>query len=293
MNIFDMADENSDSLRSRYDSLRTRFQSQSNLPILDEFTELIKDSWTISVNVKQWDINSLLISGRYENVREVKRKDAERLQKYREELEEYRKLELPLDKALEGHLKNYHVSRLIFESEFEDGEKFKYAALNIGGLGAQKYGLYCVVFKRKQIKEYSTLVFAREDSLNKYVDYRHGVNVRQLAEDISNRECVHCMTALKHEGGIESTAVCDWPSMICCSQDYIEAITADDLPVAHIDSIRVSKKYFKPHFDLLYKHWLSEVSDDSEKYRLTVFKNMLELMDENKIRIEVLSENGN
>ena len=134
MNIFDMADENSDSLRSRYDSLRTRFQSQSSLPILDEFAELIKESWTISVNMKQWDINSFLISGSYENVRGVKGKDAERLRKYREGLEEYRKLELSQDKALKAHLKNYHVSRLIFENEFEDGESFKYAALNIGDL---------------------------------------------------------------------------------------------------------------------------------------------------------------
>lgn len=49
MNIFDMADENSDSLRTRYNSLRSRYETQGNLGILDEFAKLVRDEWTVSI----------------------------------------------------------------------------------------------------------------------------------------------------------------------------------------------------------------------------------------------------
>ena len=52
MNIFDMADKNSDSLKERYNSLRTRYEHQNNLGVLDEFTKLVENKWTISINIR-------------------------------------------------------------------------------------------------------------------------------------------------------------------------------------------------------------------------------------------------
>ena len=161
MDIFGMGDQNSDSLRDRYNLLRNRHEEQDNLDILDKFTGLIKDEWTISINMGQWAVNSFLISGRYRNVHELKKERAE-------ELEKHSRSKISVEKALKEHLGSYHRSRIAFDRTFENGERFKYSSLNIGGIGADKYGQYCVVFKRRQVERYS-LLFIREDSL-KYVD---------------------------------------------------------------------------------------------------------------------------
>ena len=60
MSIFDMADQNSDSLKERYNSLREKYEHQNNLDILDEFTKLIENKWTVSINMRQRMINSFL-----------------------------------------------------------------------------------------------------------------------------------------------------------------------------------------------------------------------------------------
>lgn len=137
MNIFDMVNQNSDSLKKRYDLLRKKHEHQNNLDILDEFTRLVENKWTISINMRQLAINDILISGRCKNVHELKKERAE-------ELEDYTELDISVEEALKKHLKGFYKSRVAFDRTFKNGERFKYGALNIGGLGAQKYGEYCI-----------------------------------------------------------------------------------------------------------------------------------------------------
>ncbi len=282
MSIFDTASQNSDNLKKRYNSLRKECEQQNNLDVLDEFTKLVGNKWTISINMRQLVINDILISGRCKNVHELKKERAE-------ELEEYSELDISVEEALKKHLKSFYKSRVAFDHTFKNGERFKYGALNIGGLGAQKYGEYCVVFKRELVEKYSSLVFIKEDSL-KYVD-DGAVNIERLDPDIANRECVHFLATLKHEEYIKSNSVNKWSSIVCCSEDYIEAITADDILNTHVDIVRTSKENLNSYYlDLLYKDFVSELSD-FEKYQLAAFRNMQELLDKQGIKLEVL--NGN
>jgi len=281
MNIFDMANQSSDGLKERYNSLRTRYEHQNNLELLDEFTKLVENKWTISINMRQRVINSFLISGRYKNVHELKKEGVEELEKYN--------IQVSIEEGLKRHLKSFYKSRVTFDLAFENGEKFKYGALNIGGLGPTKYGEYCVVLERKQVEKYLSLIFIKEDS-SKYVDVNDTVNIKRLNQDIANRKCVHFLAALKHEKGIKSTFADKWSSMVCCSDDYIEAITADDILNTHIDMVRTSKENFNSYYlDLLYKDFVSELSD-FEKYRLAAFKNMQELLNKQGIRLEVIDD---
>ena len=100
----------------------------------------MKDNWTISINMRQWVLNNFLIAGKYKNIYEVRREQGE-------ELRSVRDLEISEEEALELHLGGYYNSRVAFERTFEDGEKFKYGALNRGGFGLKRYGDYCVVLK--------------------------------------------------------------------------------------------------------------------------------------------------
>ncbi len=265
MDIFDMADENSDSLKDRHESLRKNYEAQGNLDVLDGFTKLVTDKWTMSVNLRQSAINNLLESGKYKNVYELKKDEKERKE----------------------YLKSYYKPRVAFDRCFNNGEKFKYGALNIGGLGASIFGNYCVAFKQQSVEGYSSLAFIKKDSLVNYVDDNHIVDTQQLSQDIANRGCVHFLTALKHEGDIELTPDDEWSSMVCCHEVYTEAVTTDDVVNTHIDTIRMSKGDYDSYIrDMLYNALVSEPSDNFERGQLGDFGKMLRLLDEQGIDLD-------
>lgn len=278
-----MANENSDSLKDRYDSLRERCEEQGNLDSLDKFTNSIENEWAISINMDSLAIYDFLTFGKYKNVYEVKEELAE-------ELEKHGRLEIPIEEAIKRQQKKHYEPRRAFDRAAGSGEEFKYGALNVGGLGVGKYGELCVVLKREEVEQYSSLAFIKEDSLE-YVD-ANMVNDQRLGDDIANKECVHLLVALKHEGDMGSTPDHELLSLVCCDEDCTEAITADDILKTHIGTVRMSKKYHKLQFDSLYKAYASELSDESERKEASIFWSVLKLLDEQGIEREVLDEDG-
>jgi len=70
---------------------------------------------------------------------------------------------------LKEKLGPYYEKRMAFDSSFRRGENFKYAALSIGGLGAQRYGRFCVVMHPKIFVDSDEVVYLPRDSLHTYV----------------------------------------------------------------------------------------------------------------------------
>jgi len=124
VNIFDMAEQNSDYLRTRYTSLANEYEAQNNFHILNQFVELVINKWTISINMRQYVVNNFLISGRYKNVYEVKKERAGELKEHGREV--------LVEEGLKSHLKGFYKSRMTFDLTFENGTEFRYSALNIG-----------------------------------------------------------------------------------------------------------------------------------------------------------------
>jgi len=74
MHIFDMADQNLDSLKTRYNLLKEGYADPNNFAIFSNFVKLVKRHWTISLNMRQWVLNDFLIGGNYKNIYEVKKR---------------------------------------------------------------------------------------------------------------------------------------------------------------------------------------------------------------------------
>lgn len=279
MNIFEMARENSGNLKQNYCLLEDKYINRNDLDILRKFTEFIKDNCNVSINMKPFVLNSFLLTGTYMNVYELKKEG-------KKQLKGMVKPEIPVEEAVKRHLKSYYISRTTFDRTFEDGEKFKYGALNTGGLGLRKHGKYCVVIKRNQTNEYQTLTFIKEDSLH-YFDGNH-VDVERLSRDMANRECVHLLAALKHDKDIQIFPE-KWASLVCGDECYVEAVTKDDILKNHIESVRMTKEYYDFITELLYKEYLSEISE-VERTWLYDFKHMQELLKKEGIKLEVIEE---
>jgi len=229
-------------------------------------------------------LNNVLIEGRYKNIYEVKRED-------KELLERLGKSTISHDEALRRHLKEHSESRIVFDYTFDDGEKLRYGALNIGGLGLTDFGPICVVMKREQVEKYSSLAFVSEDS-ERYVEKDH-VNIDRLKQDISDKEHVHLLAVLKHETEVERTSPEEWTTMICCTRGkhdhvYVEAVTKDEILNTHIEAVRMSEEYFRVYYvRYLAQNYESEIREDDE-YRLFILRGIFVLMEKLGIRCEVI-----
>lgn len=283
MNIFNLSDQNSENLKQCFCSLEENYKDETEKIEFDQFNNIVLNNWKISINMRQSVLNNVLIAGKYKNIYEI-RKEIE------QELKKVMKLDVSVEQSLHKHLKNHYKSRITFDRTFKDGEMFKYGALNIGGLGVKKYGEYCVVIRRDQTDKNLEFTFIKEDSLN-YVE-GNNLNVERLRKDIANRDCVHLLLTIKHENDIKEKSENEWMSMICCDDDYIEAVTKDDILNECIECVRMSEKEHKLYYNNLFKEFSSELSD-IEKYRLGDFKNMQVLLNKQGIKLEIINENGN
>ena len=138
---------------------------------------------------------------------------------------------------------------------------------------------------QRQLRKHMSVVFIKEDSL--YYVQGDQTDIKRLGQEISDKESVHLLAALKHEHTIKSIPPDEWASLICCDECYIEAVTIDDISNKHIENIRVSKKYYDFMSDLFYKDFISEISDE-EKTLLYDFKIMREISKKEGIEFEVI-----
>jgi len=279
MDIFEIAGQNWDNLKRYYCLLKGRCKDQNELDVLNKFAGTIKDEWTISINMRSFALTNFLIAGAYMNVYERKKEIKKHLKRF--------KLETPVEEAIRKHLGSYYKSRTTFDRMFENGEKFKYGALTIGGLGLREFGEYCVVIKRKQSKDYVSLAFIKKESLD-YVDGDQ-LDIKRLRQDVADRESVHFLAVLKHEGDIKSIPADEWASLICRDGCYIEAVTADDILNNHIERIWISKEDCYLYYVYLYMDYLSSLPD-FEKHVLFEFLNIQELSKKHGIKLEVIGE---
>ncbi len=278
INIFDIAEQNSDKLRKQHQVLKDNSEDKSELGTFCSFTEMVKDNWTISINMKEWDLLGFLTSEQYKNRYELNTE-------YGNKLAEHTELKVSTQETLETALKGFYQSRLTFDDTFKDGRKFKYCTLNIGGLGIE-YGPYCIVMKKKRAATYDALAFIREDSVN-YVSGTK-VDLAKLSQEIANKACVHFLAAIKHEKDISGKPPNEWPSIICSGKMYIEAVTTDDVRVTDVESVRISKKDHRPYYQYLYESLISEIST-YKKYRLAVLSGIHNLLEKHGIKLEELN----
>lgn len=283
MDLFELSDNNSAHLGQIYNSLKKRCKEQNNLETLNTFALAVKNNWTISINMKNKYLLSFLISGNYKNVYELKKNDETTLS-------QKMTLDISAEKAAELRLKGFSKQRLTFDRSFKNGDRFKYGALNLKGIGIQYYGEYCMVFQREHLDKFSTLAFVKEDSLRYVCDSK--IDFKRFNRDISNRKDVHKLASIKHENDLNTDNE-KLTAKICSDNNFIEAITTDDILKQHIGCVRISKKYDLLYFDYLYKDFVSELSDPAERIHLENFRNIRKSLEQQNINLEVIEDHEN
>ncbi len=275
VNIFEMSQKNSEYLDSEYNMVVTTYGDPK---IIELFSNKTKDIWAISINMGSSRLKKFLNEGRYKNVYESTNGEIQN--------------ENSREAVLKKRLKDKYELRTIFNNEIENGEVFKYGAMNIGGVGIRYFGEYCTVINRECLKLYTLLAFVKEDSLH-YVK-GNKVDCDRMSKEIANANNVHILAVIKHQNDLKSCSLSTWPSIVCCDSNYIEAIVTDDILLDHISSVRISRG----DYDLFIRRYLfnylasKSMTDEMEfeVCKLDDFGNILKLLRENKIELEVLDD---
>ncbi len=286
IDIFDLAEKNAPYLTDTFQSLLDS-TDKKNPDTLKTFTTRIRDEWNLSINMKEKALNDFLHAGQYKNIYEQKIREVdERIKKGEVDASEK---EMKLEESLRSHLKKYYESRMTFDSGLKAGEKIKYAALNIGGIGISRFAPLCMIIKREDAEDFTALAFIKRDSILHYV-HQGRVDFDKLRKDVSNKECLPFLAAIKHKDEIETIPPEKWHSMLCCDADYIEAVTIDDILNSHVRSVRVARAYFNGIFKVtMLKKYDSQLTDD-EQLRLQAFLLIMDTLKKRGIELEVIDE---
>jgi hypothetical protein len=253
-NLHSLAKGNAHNLQRQFEAMEKSLPDQNARDRLSELIEMLSEKWSISINIKASDMIGFLDSGKHKNIYEVFNGDAA---------------------LIKDKLKKY-PRRLDFDAAFENGENFRYAALNIGNLGLQHFGDFCIIIEKPVAARYEQLVFLKYDSLSsdplnglpRYFN-QNDVAMDKVEQDISDRYHQPHLTALKCFPKLDSASSGTWKDVVCNNKenDYIEAITVSDIPVEDVAVVRINREVHKMLMDSIIKGYSksSPMPDDIKR----------------------------
>jgi hypothetical protein len=225
MNFLELCERNQGNLSSRFENLLNSADGATRL-VLIEFAEVIKEQGRVGVNLRAMVLLDLLTTDRWLNIHQWAKKISIRGGK-------------PIEEILREKLKGYFDLRMAFDGFFDLGLEFRYGALNIGGLAANRFGEYCAIFHKDMLSQLS-LGYLKGDSLNHYMAPGPRVDEDLLPADCATEGSKHMLLTLKHGRSVPGRPSRQWPELVCNADCYAEVIVvAGDLGAAHLSCVRI------------------------------------------------------
>ena len=247
MDLFAIAQEN----MARLEEAFRRLSSGDPIPtptLLAKFLDEVSSKGRVSVNMRPWITADLLQGGKYYNMYEVVDEDAAFSGRDSDEL-------------LRERLGKYYKKRTSFARLFEEGHKFRYGALNIGGAGTPSYGPFCVVLKQSFPETSERVAYVKQDSLNGYTDEDGNLDRVSFQKDLACHSHRQYLAALKHAHELEIRKD-EWPKMLCSNADCVEAIFIAVVEVSKIEEVRVPAIEHKRLWDLCFNAHGRKLTDE-------------------------------
>ena len=233
--------------------------------VLSRFAATVASSGRIGVNMRPTVLQELLASGEWFNIHEWAEKVAHKSSKSKEGI-------------LQEKLGPFYDKRVAFDAYFAGGESFRYGALNIGGLGTERYGEFCVVLRHEEMTATCEIGYLQSDSLRTYVSDK-GVDGTALEKECSSDAAKHLLCSLKHSAELDAASEETWPQMVCNQDQYVEAIFVGGLSAEKIQSVRISKGLYELYYEYVYNEYREKLSE-LDRYRTDTFARIDEYLDQ-------------
>ncbi len=274
MNLFQVARDNAESFSRRYESLRDTMREAASQ--LDRFVAAVRIEGRLAVNRRPKDLlRFLALEGSLHNAYEWAAKLERRSGQPREEL-------------LRLWLADFYERRMVFDRFLEQGERFRYGALNMGGLGVVSFGEYCLVFRESFAEGLDDLAYLWANSLETYLLPGSVVDEARLQSDACPHSHRHLLAALKHGRDAADLAEDRWPALVCSLDDFIEVIFVGSPVPTDLQAVRMDL------FDHdLYSEYVADAAlgwlSDNDRQIVEDFDIILSLLEKNSIPLETVA----
>lgn len=273
MDLFIVAKANGQDLHARMQAVSSSL-SLSERTSLKRFADRVRKDGHISINMRQSVLLSFLVSSAHQNIYEWAAARAVRSTKTQEEI-------------MRQQLGTYYEKRTAFDGFFTDGDKLRYGALNVGGAGASHYGDFCTVVKSASAEHKFRVAYLRGDSLKTYMLPASRVDGTAVERDAAPHSHRHCIATIKHARDVVGTAETDWPTILCNSEDFIEAIFAGEFVANDIECVRMIRADHEALYEFAFEDFQTKLNK-SEKIEIDNFILILDELVRCGIRLEVV-----
>ncbi|HEX3526953.1 MAG TPA: hypothetical protein VH988_07785 [Thermoanaerobaculia bacterium] len=272
IDLFAIATENATAIAEAFAALCADLPPEGLAPLV-RYAERVQETGRISINMKQDHLNGFLTSRQHQNTYERAEQTAAETGRPREEI-------------LRESLKAFYELRVTFDHSFQDGERFRYGALNIGGMGAITYGEYCVVLQGQVSSGRSQVAYVRADSLKTYM-LGPILNETDIRKDATPHAHRHHLATLKHASDVPGCPEDGWPHLLCSSSDCVETIFTGAVSPTDTEVVRMPR----PDYDDRMRRALDGslgTAAEHEKRLLGIFKNVQKELRSNRIPLELV-----
>lgn len=271
--LSDLASDNETSIESAFDSA-VRTLSPEGADLLNRFASWIETETFIAVNTRLYVVTNILSGSRYLNTYEW--------------AEEQSALSgRDVDEILREQLRDFYSKRIAFEKEFEDGRRFRYGALNAGGMGlATKYSNYCVILKRDFQSSLREVAVLPGDSLLICFQDDGNFDVESLKRNVCPFAKRPQLVASERVNEVVNGDIDDWPKLVVSDSKYFEVIFLGDIDASSIECVRISRREYFAKWDLAFMN-LGSHRSEAERAVVNDFIQLRKAELEGRVRVEV------
>ena len=133
----------------------------------------------------------------------------------------------------------WRARREAFEDMWQHGHQFVYGAVNIGNMGAEDFGSFCIVVADPATPAPDALGTFPADSAQRYVSTAAVVDEPRALHEATGWADRGPLTVTEraHEALVRPTG--DWPDVVCEPGRYLEVVRAGPLPLTAVSQVRL------------------------------------------------------
>lgn len=238
LNLFQIARENAKGLEKQLADAISRCDNNAQVTI-NEFTKWLFDKASVSINLPPYILAHFIQNGTYYNIYEWSREQEDLSGR-------------PREACLREKLGTYYDRRMLFDGAFQNGEQFRYGALNAGGPGlVTKFGMFCIVLDKDFLDRIEP-AYLKDDSLFVCFIARGEVDLSKVGSIVAPHSHRHVLAAIKHFDVIPTASDKEWARHILNDNSYIEAIFTARFSREDIHKIKVMKENYDELWDLAF-----------------------------------------
>ena len=272
-NLFDIARANAPRLEHRVEKIRSDLQPK-DAQILSDFMDWFVGKARISINMPPAILAIFSRTGIYQNIHAWAEEKAKISDRQR-------------DQCLQEKLGNNYDRRMAFDGTFKDGYRFVYAAVNTGGIGTSKFGIFCAVLTDDLPSQTDEIAYIVDDSLSCCFAESGNLCLELLSDNISPHTHRHYLAALKHAQEVVLSQEDSWQSLIVSDACYIETILGKAPVFSSITEVRLRRENYDELWELAFANFGRKLSD-ADKALVLDFSHIIALSKQGSFILEVL-----